>query len=160
MDKNFLQTLLIDVAEGRLTPEEASDKLKTLPYEDMDFVKIDTHRALRTGRGEVIFGIGKTPAQVAAIMKRMSSDTSPVVATKVGPEYYEAAKAEIPEGLEYHEQARLLVYQTTQGDGPISGDGPIRGDGPFDRQSLSKGPSPLIGPSPCVVWYTNSLACS
>jgi len=112
MDKNFLQTLLIDVAEGRLTPEEASDKLKTLPYEDMDFAKIDTHRALRTGRGEVIFGIGKTPGQVAAIMKRMSSDTSPVIATKVGPEYYEAAKAEIPEGLEYHEQAKLLVYKT------------------------------------------------
>jgi len=139
MDKNFLQTLLIDVAEGRLTPEEASDKLKTLPYEDMDFAKIDTHRALRTGRGEVIFGIGKTPGQVAAIMKRMSADTSPVIATKVGPEYYEAAKAEIPGGLEYHEQARLLVYQT-------EADGPISGDGPFDRQSLSKGPSPLIDP--------------
>jgi len=112
MDKSFLQTLLIDVAEGRLTPEEASDKLKTLPYEDMDFVKIDTHRALRTGRGEVIFGIGKTPEQVAAIMKRMSCDTSPVIATKVGPEYYEAAKEQVPEGLEYFDKARLLVYRS------------------------------------------------
>ena len=130
MDKNFLQTLLIDVAEGRITPEEASDKLKTLPYEDMDFAKIDTHRALRTGRGEVIFGIGKTPEQVAAIMKRMSEDTSPVIATKVGPEYFEAAKELVPEGLEYFDKARLLVYRSACTKIPLGlsqrGDKPMR----------------------------------
>jgi len=110
MDAKFLQKLLIDVAEGRVTPYEAAEKLKTLPYEDLDFVKIDTHRALRTGRGEVIFGIGKTPEQVAAIMQRLSESTSPVIATKVGPEYYEAAGKAVPEGLTYYDKAKLLVY--------------------------------------------------
>ena len=110
MDTKILQKLLIDVAEGRVTPNEAAEKLKTLPYEDLDYVKIDTHRALRTGRGEVIFGIGKTPGQVAAIMKRLSESTSPVIATKVGPEYYEAAREAVPEGLTYYDKAKLLVY--------------------------------------------------
>jgi len=119
METRFLQKLLIDVAEGRITPDEASEKLKTLPYEDFDFAKLDTHRAHRTGRGEVIFGIGKTPEQVAAIMKRLSGDMSLVIATKVGPEYYEAAREAIPAGLTYYEQAKLLAYH---------------GDGAFDRE--------------------------
>jgi len=117
MDTKYLQKLLIDVAEGRITPDEAAGKLKTLPYEDLDFVKIDTHRALRTGRGEVIFGVGKTPEQVAAIMKRLSEDMSLVIATKVGPEYYETAKESVPAGLEYYETAKLLVYRAGSSDG-------------------------------------------
>ena len=115
METQFLQKILNDVAEGRLTPDEAAGELKTLPYEDMDFVKIDTHRALRTGRSEVVFGIGKTPEQVAAIMKRQSEGASLVIATKVGPEYYEAAKESVPEDLEYYETAKLLVYRSQQG---------------------------------------------
>jgi len=111
MEKEVLGKLLKDVAEGRLTPEEASERLKTLPYEDIGFAKLDTHRALRTGRGEVIFGIGKTPKQVAEIIKRLSADVSPVIATKVGPEYYEAAREAAPEGLVYYEKARLLAYR-------------------------------------------------
>jgi len=118
MDKKFLQNLLIDVAEGRITPGEAAEKLKTLPYEDIDFAKIDRHRGIRTGRGEVVFGIGKTPEQVAAIMKRSSEGSSLVIATKVGPEYYEIAKEELPEGLTYYDKAKLLVYQAGSREAP------------------------------------------
>ena len=71
MEKEVLQKLLSEVAGGRLTPQEAMEKLKTLPYEDIGFAKLDTHRTLRTGRGEVVFGIGKTPEQVAAIVKKL-----------------------------------------------------------------------------------------
>jgi len=110
METRLLQKLLIEVAEGEITPDEAAERLKTLPYEDIGFANIDTHRAHRTGRGEVVFGIGKTPEQVAAIMKRLSADTSPVIATKVGPEYYEVVREVITEGLTYYEKARLLVY--------------------------------------------------
>jgi len=110
MDARILQNLLTDVAEGRLTPCEASEKLKTLPYEDIGYAKLDTHRSLRTGRGEVIFGIGKTPEQVAEIIKRLSKDVSPVIATKVGIEYYTAACEAVPEGLVYYEKARILAY--------------------------------------------------
>ena len=124
MEKEVLGNLLKDVADGRLTPEEAAERLKTLPYEDIGFAKLDTHRALRTGRGEVIFGIGKTPKQVAEIMSRLSADVSPVIATKVGPEYYEAARETVPDGLVYYEKARLLAYRSAD-KGPETSGGHI-----------------------------------
>ena len=110
MEKEVLQKLLSEVANGKLTPQEAMEKLKTLPYEDIGFAKLDTHRTLRTGRGEVVFGIGKTPEQVAAIVKKLSLEAPLVIATKVGPEYYEATKVQIAEGLEYFADAKLLAY--------------------------------------------------
>ncbi|MDR3363961.1 MAG: nickel pincer cofactor biosynthesis protein LarB [Clostridiales Family XIII bacterium] len=115
MDPKILSNLLKDVADGKLTPDAAAERLKTLPYDDLGFAKLDTHRALRTGRGEVVFGIGKTPGQVAAIMKRLSESASLVIATKVGAEYCEAVRAALPEGLAYYETAKLLVYQSGAG---------------------------------------------
>lgn len=113
MDEKILRGLLIDIAEGRVTPDAAAEKLKNLPFDDIGFAKLDTHRELRTGRGEVIFGIGKTPEQVAVIMKRLS-DTAPlVIATKVGAGYYAAARELVREGLVFFEQAKLLVYRAS-----------------------------------------------
>ena len=120
MDKTALHKLLFDVAGGSLTPQEAAEKLKTLPYDDIGFAKLDTHRALRVGRGEVVFGIGKTPGQVATILAKLSSEASLVIATKVGAEYYEAAKAQVPEGLEYFADARLLVFSRTEDKEAVS----------------------------------------
>ena len=114
MEREALRNLLIEVAEGKITPSDAAERLKTLPYDDIGFAKLDTHRTLRTGRGEVIFGIGKTPDQVALIMQKMSADTSPVIATKVGPECFEATKALIPSGLTYSKEAKLLYYQKNE----------------------------------------------
>ena len=71
MDKNVLKQLLELVSTGELTIEKAMDKLKSLPYDDLGFAKIDTHRALRRGFPEVIFCQGKTPDQVRGILERM-----------------------------------------------------------------------------------------
>ena len=114
MEREALQNLFIEVAEGKITPTEAAEKLKTFPYDDIGFAKLDTHRKLRTGRGEVIFGIGKTPDQVAIIMQRLSADASLVIATKVGPECYEAAKVLVPSGLTYNKEAKMLFYQKSE----------------------------------------------
>jgi NCAIR mutase (PurE)-related protein len=111
MDKGVLQELLREVAEGRILPEQATERLKNLPYEDIDFAKLDTHRALRTGRAEVIFGIGKSPEQIAAILKKLAGTNALVIATKTGPEAYAAAQEIVPEGLTYYETAKLLVYR-------------------------------------------------
>ena len=54
-----------------MTVGEALERLKHMPFEDLGFAKIDHHRALRQGYAEVIFGRGKTPAQVAEIVRRM-----------------------------------------------------------------------------------------
>ena len=83
MEEKRLQELLRDVADGRMTPQEAAERLKTLPYDDLGFAKVDTHRQLRQGRAEVVFGIGKTPEQVAGIVKRLADEAPLVIATKV-----------------------------------------------------------------------------
>ena len=56
-----------------MTPAEAAERLKTLPYEDLGFAKVDHHRALRRGFPEVVYGGGKTPEQVAAIVERIAA---------------------------------------------------------------------------------------
>jgi NCAIR mutase (PurE)-related protein len=111
MEKEILQNLLRQVADGAVTPDAAAERLKTLPYEDIGYAKLDTHRGLRTGRAEVVFGIGKTPAQVGGIMKRLSESAPLVIATKVGGEHHAAAAAALPEGLVYHETAKMLVWK-------------------------------------------------
>src|SRR5271169_6788946 len=71
MNSEEILELLKSVEGGKLTPEAAVERLKHLPFEDLDFAKVDHHRALRQGYSEVIFGKGKTPEQVAEIVRSM-----------------------------------------------------------------------------------------
>jgi len=71
MNQSDLLKILESVKAGELAPEVAIERLKHLPFEDLGFAKVDHHRALRQGFAEVIFGKGKTPQQVAAIVKAM-----------------------------------------------------------------------------------------
>jgi NCAIR mutase (PurE)-related protein len=71
MRESDLLKLLDRVRSGALSPAAAIDQLKHLPFEDLDFAKVDHHRILRQGFAEVVFGKGKTPQQVAAIVKAM-----------------------------------------------------------------------------------------
>jgi len=71
MDEQDIRRLLDEVRVGRLTPAQAVERLRHLPFEDLGFAKIDHHRALRQGYAEVVFARGKTPAQVGAIVRGM-----------------------------------------------------------------------------------------
>ena len=71
MDQQELRKLLESVKAGAVTPGGAIERLKHLPFEDLGFAKVDHHRALRQGFAEVIFGKGKTPQQVAEIVRAM-----------------------------------------------------------------------------------------
>jgi pyridinium-3,5-biscarboxylic acid mononucleotide synthase len=71
MNSQELLKLLQSVQAGRLAPAKALERLKHLPFEDLGFAKIDHHRTLRQGFAEVIFGKGKTPEQIAAIVRAM-----------------------------------------------------------------------------------------
>src|SRR6202043_3629863 len=71
MDQRELLKLLKSVEAGALSPERAMERLKHLPFEDLGFAKVDHHRALRQGYAEVVFGKGKTPPQVAEIVRAM-----------------------------------------------------------------------------------------
>jgi pyridinium-3,5-biscarboxylic acid mononucleotide synthase len=71
MNERELQNILEAVHSGEVSPARALERLKHLPFEDLDFAKVDHHRALRQGYAEVIFGKGKTPEQVAEIVRSM-----------------------------------------------------------------------------------------
>jgi hypothetical protein len=71
MNQQELLKILEAVVSGGISPPQAIERLKHLPFEDLGFAKVDHHRALRQGYAEVIFGKGKTPAQVAEIVRAM-----------------------------------------------------------------------------------------
>jgi NCAIR mutase (PurE)-related protein len=71
MDQRDILKLLKAVESGALSSERAMERLKHLPFEDLGFAKVDHHRALRQGYAEVVFGKGKTPPQVAGIVRAM-----------------------------------------------------------------------------------------
>lgn len=71
MDKKDLEKLLQDVAAGAIKPQEALLQIKTEPYKDLGFAKLDTHRGIRQGMAEVIYGAGKTKEQILKISQAM-----------------------------------------------------------------------------------------
>ena len=105
----FLQTLQ-DLWNRKITPQEAEKQLRQLPYEDLEFVKIDHHRSFRKGFPEVVFCQGKTSEQIVAILKKMSQDYPNLLATRVQPEIYPQVQKVIPD-IHYHSIARLLVLE-------------------------------------------------
>ncbi len=82
MDPRSVKELLEGVRDGRVSPDEAASRLATLPYEDLGFAKVDHHRALRRGFPEAVFGAGKTPEQVVAIVERMAARGQRVLVTR------------------------------------------------------------------------------
>jgi hypothetical protein len=77
-----LETLLADVAAGRITPPAALQRLRHLPFEDLSFARVDHHRALRQGHPEVVFCEGKTPEQVLAICERLEAASGSFLGTR------------------------------------------------------------------------------
>src|SRR3984957_1050787 len=109
MTKTFLLELLAEVQRGETTPEAATTRLASLPFEDLGHTRIDHHRALRTGLPEVIYAAGKTPAQTAEIFAHMVAEGSTVLATRVTPETAAAVLSSIPLAI-YNETGRTLTY--------------------------------------------------
>jgi len=105
-----LLELLSELQQGKTTTEDVVARLAHLPYEDLDFAKIDHHRPLRTGMPEVIYGAGKTDAQVLEIFARMAAAGGNVLATRVSPTAAEAVRQKFP-GAVHHAIARTLALR-------------------------------------------------
>lgn len=110
MNSDSIRKLFEDVRRRKLTPDEAVERVRHLPFEDLGFAKVDHHRALRNGMPEVIFGQGKTPEQVAGIFDRLSQHGGNVLATRATQEQFAAVKASVPKA-EYHALARAIVLR-------------------------------------------------
>ena len=100
MNRQQFRALLDAVRAGALTPEAAQEQLlqvlRQQPYEDLGFARVDHHRNARQGFPEVIFGQGKTPAQVAAIAERIVAAGHSLLVTRTSAEAHQAVAAEVP----------------------------------------------------------------
>ncbi|TAE53324.1 MAG: nickel pincer cofactor biosynthesis protein LarB [Nostocales cyanobacterium] len=104
-----IKSLLESVANGTISPDIAFESLKDLGYETVgEFAKIDHHRHIRTGFPEVIWGLGKTPEQIAQIMEVMRHRTSVVMATRISLDVYAALQKKV-RGIKYFELARICA---------------------------------------------------
>lgn len=110
-----LQDLLEQVARGDLDTETARQQLvaamRARPFEDLGFARVDHHRSLRQGFPEVILGLGKTPAQIAAIAAEIVRRGSTLLVTRAGIAAYEAVREQIPDAAYYPDAAVIAFRQ-------------------------------------------------
>ena len=123
MNELELKKLLKAVRAGSLSGDEALQRLKHLPFEDLGFAKVDHHRALRQGFAEVIFGKGKTPKQVSeiaqAILRRDSQQN--VLITRADKNIFTAVKR-IHRAAKFHELPGVITVQRNR---EVTGKGTI-----------------------------------
>ena len=111
-----IDELLEAVASHDVDPAEAADRLSGLPFRDLGFARVDTHRELRQGAPEVVLGEGKTIEQVVAIAAALDqAGASSVLVTRAHDEMRAAVRAAIPDTLE-HELARAVWVQRVAPD--------------------------------------------
>ncbi|MCX7993761.1 MAG: nickel pincer cofactor biosynthesis protein LarB [Fimbriimonadales bacterium] len=107
MEIERLRALLEQVAQGAIPVETAIETLRDLPYQNLEFARIDHHRALRKGFPEVVFCQSKTPEQVAAIVNRLA-ERGRVLATRATETHFQAVRAQQPDAV-YHPLARAIT---------------------------------------------------
>ncbi|HTW89558.1 MAG TPA: nickel pincer cofactor biosynthesis protein LarB [Candidatus Binataceae bacterium] len=106
MTEEHIRRILEQVAAGRISASGALRRLRHLPFEDLGFAKLDNHRTLRRGIPEVVFGEGKSAAQIAAIGARILQSDGNLIVTRLSAEKARAIKIRLKK-LVYHEVARV-----------------------------------------------------
>jgi pyridinium-3,5-biscarboxylic acid mononucleotide synthase len=117
-----IRKLFEEVRKGTRTPDDAVNRLRHLPFEDLGFAKVDHHRALRNGMPEIILGEGKTASQVAGIFSRLAKHGGNVLATRADEKQFAAVKKKVG-GVRYRQLGRAIVLQkdsTKYGKGIIA----------------------------------------
>ncbi len=113
-------------------------ELRSLPYSDLGFAKVDHHRALRKGFPEVVFGQGKTPEQVAALAVELLKGGDTLLVTRASQEAFDAVTADVPDAA-YDVTARAIVVdrrvEPDQVDGVVVASGGTS-DAPVAREAV------------------------
>jgi NCAIR mutase (PurE)-related protein len=110
MDQAALRRLLLQVRSGKTGVDDALDRLRGMPSDELGFATLDMHRAMRRGIPEAVYGAGKTVEQIVAIVGRFKHHGQTALVTRVSPEVQAAVAAVIPE-VEYHAAAQALVLR-------------------------------------------------
>jgi NCAIR mutase (PurE)-related protein len=108
MSPKQILELLEQVSAGTLTPGEGLTRLKHLPFEDLGYARVDHHRTLRIGFPEVVFGRGKTPDQVAGIVKSLLKQKSNILVTRTDEDALKKVRG-VARKAEFHPLARAIT---------------------------------------------------
>ncbi|HJQ70587.1 MAG TPA: nickel pincer cofactor biosynthesis protein LarB [Blastocatellia bacterium] len=122
MNRDQIKQLLEQTRSGRISVDEAADRLARLPYEDLEFARVDHHRDLRMGFPEVILGQGKTLRQVVEIAGRILTESSNLLISRTSEEVFREVALIAPDA-EFHAEARMISVirdRTERGAGTIA----------------------------------------
>jgi NCAIR mutase (PurE)-related protein len=109
MDRDKIKKLLKDFKKGKISETQFLEKLKCLPYIDLGFSKIDTHRAIRFGFPEVIYGEGKSFLHLKSIITEIRKHNLNLIITRINEEMAKKIKREFPNIL-YFKEAKILTF--------------------------------------------------
>jgi len=112
MDAAHLRALLADFKRGALSEDDVLERLRTLPFEDIGFAKVDHHRSLRRGMPEVIYGEGKTVEQIVGIAEKIVAHKSNLLVTRCAEDAAAALGSRFPEGA-YNAPGRVFWMEVT-----------------------------------------------
>lgn len=110
---NSVYDILNQLACGKIKAKEGLRRLKYLPYKNLKFARLDTHRFLRKGFPEVVFSEGKTILQLSRIIKHIIRLRQPLLITRLKQDYYEKMKKLFPK-LRYNKTARIAYMHQIQ----------------------------------------------
>jgi len=112
VNRERIKQLLEDARAGRISVDEATDALAHLPYEDLEFARVDHHRALRQGFPEVIFGKGKTAEQIVKIAERILEHNPNLLISRTTEEVFQQVTA-LATDAEFHREAGMISVGTS-----------------------------------------------
>lgn len=118
MDERTLKALLRDVKSGKVAVDDATAQLKDLPFAQLGYATVDTHRSVRFGFPEVVYGESKTVEQLLGIVGVLAARKQPVLVTRLQDEKAEVLARHYPKGT-WHPQARIFHWR--QGRKPVAG---------------------------------------
>ncbi len=109
MDIRLLEQVLSDVQEGRLTVAQALERLRTLPFENLGFARVDHHRQLRQGFPEVVFAPGKETAHLKAILTALWARSEHILVTRLTAAQAEAVTEDFPAAVYYPDSRAMTL---------------------------------------------------
>jgi len=121
MNRKHIREMLEAVRSGAITPEQGIERLASMPFEDLGFARVDHHRTMRQGFPEVVFGPGKKPDQVAAIVRSLLPQKSNILVTRCSRQVYSRVRR-LTSKASYHDAAQAIsIVQdpTIYGEGTI-----------------------------------------
>jgi len=122
VNRERIKALLEQMKAGRIDVDEAINRIAHLPYEDIEFARVDHHRDLRLGFPEVILGQGKTPGQILKIAERILSSSSNLLVSRTSEDVFAELRNIAPDAA-YHNDARMISVvrdSSERGDGTIA----------------------------------------